>query len=75
MKVQWTVFDHQGYRIAYETYSEADVKDYEQIYEGEVLDRYQTFWGTPKFVVALPDGSITTVAMTDCRIVQKEVKQ
>lgn len=75
MKVQWTVFDHEGYRIAHETYSEADPKDFEHTYEGEVIDKYQTFWAKPKFIVALPDGCITTVPMTDCIIVQTEDKQ
>lgn len=69
MRVKWVVFDHEGYRIAHETYPEANVKDFEHTYEGEVLGKYQTFWGKPKFIVALPDGCISTVSMVDCQIV------
>jgi hypothetical protein len=71
MRVKWTEFNQEGYRIARESYPEANPRDFEHAYEGEVVDKYHTFWGTPKFVVALPDGSITTVTMRDCRIVEE----
>lgn len=37
-------------------------------YEGEVIFRYRNFWGTPKFAVALDDGTIKCVSMDKCRI-------
>ena len=74
MRVRWTEFNQEGYRIACETYpADADPRDFEHTFEGEVVDKYHTFWGTPKFVVALPDGSIKNVTMMDCKIVE-EVK-
>lgn len=71
MRVKWTEFNQEGYRTAFEMYPETDPKIFEHTYEGEVVDKYHTFWGTPKFVVALPDGSITTVTMMDCRVVEE----
>lgn len=70
MRVQWTEFNAPAYRYALDHYPEqANPKDFEKNLEGNVIDQFQTFWGTPKFVVALNDGSITTVKMTDCKIV------
>ena len=72
MRVRWIEFNQEGYRIACETYpADADSRDFEPAFEGEVVDKYHTFWGTPKFVVALPDGSITNVTMMDCKIVKE----
>lgn len=62
-----------AYRLALETYPEANPKDFEHTYEGDVIDKYHTFWGIPKFVVAKPNGEITTVTMTDCRVLETEV--
>lgn len=72
IKVQWTEFNQIAYRLALETYPEANPKDFEHTYEGNVIDKYHTFWGTPKFVVVKPNGEITTVTMTDCRVLETE---
>lgn len=70
MRVTWTEFNDAAYRYALDNYPEqANPKDFEREFTGDVIDQFQTFWGTPKFVVALKDGSITTVRMTDCKIV------
>lgn len=70
MIVQWTEFDALGFSVAKENYPDnADPKDFDTLFEGKVLDKYHTFWGTPKFVVALADGEIRTVPMEKCRIV------
>ncbi len=69
MVVQWTEFDALAYDVASKTYPEANPKDFEKTFEGTVIDKYHTFWGTPKFVVALADGEITTVTMDKCKIV------
>lgn len=71
MIVQWTEYDAFGYHIASETYPEANPKDFEREFRGKVLDKYQTFWGTPKFVVALQNGEIKTVRMSACKIVEE----
>ena len=47
----------------------ANPKEFEKVFTGVVIEKYVTFWGTPKFVVALPTGEIRSVPMTDCRIV------
>lgn len=72
MKVQWTEFNQLGYQFASEAYPEANPKDFECTFEGDVIDKYHTFWGTPKFVVVKPSGEITTVAMTKCRVLEIE---
>lgn len=41
-------------------------------YEGEVVFRYRSFWGVPKFVVALDDGTLKSVSMEKCRIKKEE---
>lgn len=46
-----------------------DVIEFAQ--EGDVVFRYRSFWGTPKFIVAIDDGSLKSVAMEKCHIVKK----
>ena len=40
IKVQWTEFNQMAYKLALETYPEANPKDFEHTYEGEVNNRY-----------------------------------
>lgn len=74
MKVKWTEFDCLGYDLTRETFPEANPQDFEKEYLGEVIETYKPLFGVPKFVVALPDGVITTVKMDVCRIVQEDCK-
>lgn len=70
MKVRWTEFDSIGYNVARETIGdEVNTKDFEKEYTGDVIDKYHTFWGIPKFVVAMQDGRIKTVRMDVCVMV------
>ena len=71
MRVQWIVFNQAGFDAAAKFYPEADPKDFEVIFEGNVIDKYQTFWGTPKFIVELPDGVLTSVSMCKCKVVKE----
>lgn len=69
-RVTWNEFDRYGYDSANELYhGSANPKEFEKVFTGVVIEKYVTFWGTPKFVVALPTGEIRSVPMTDCRIV------
>lgn len=62
-----------SYQLDLATVPEQDrPKCFDIEYEGEVIDKYHSFLGIPKFVVALEDGSITTVSMTRCHIVKQE---
>ena len=71
MRVKWIEFNEAGYKAASDMYpSSVNPKDFETTFEGDVIDKYHTFWGTPKFVVALPDGRITSVNMTECRVIK-----
>ena len=42
-------------------------------YEGEVIHRYTTFFGVPKFIVALDDGCIVKVRMDMCHTIDGEI--
>lgn len=68
-KVKWTEFNSLGYQMATENQTAVNPKDFEKTYEGEVIDTYKPMFGSPRFVVALPDGEIREVKMTNCRIV------
>lgn len=71
MKVKWTEVIPTEFNSAFaDIPEEIRPKTIDVEYEGEVIDKYHTFWGTPKFVVALFDGSITSVSMLKCTIVK-----
>ena len=44
-----------------------DPSRFEHTYEGEVIETYKPIIGSPRFVVALPDGEIREVKMTACK--------
>ncbi len=69
-KVKWTEFNSAGYQVAVEKYSGVRKEDFEKTYEGEVIDTFHPLIGTPRFVVALPDGEIKGVNMTACTITE-----
>jgi len=66
-RVKWTEFNQGAYMLAQETDPTANPKDYEKTYEGEVIETYKPIIGSPRFVVALPDGEIREVKMTACK--------
>ena len=66
-RVKWTEFNQGAYMLAQETDPAANPKDYEKTYEGDVIETYKPIIGSPRFVVALPDGEIREVKMTACR--------
>ena len=74
-RVKWTEFNQGAYMLAHETYPEADPKDYEKTYEGEVIETYKPIIGSPRFVVALPDGEIREVKMTACKATEFDGKR
>lgn len=41
----------------------------ENTYTGDVIHKYTSFWGVPKFVVLLDKGGIVTVKMNLCKLV------
>lgn len=49
----------------------ADPKDYTRTYTGEVLRTYETFWGTPRFLVLLDSGEVVSVRCTKCKVVKR----
>ena len=69
-KVKWTEFNQQAFTLVRENFPDADPKKYEKTYEGEVIETYKPFIGSPRFVVALPDGEIREVKMTACRVTE-----
>ena len=75
MTVTWTEFNGMAFEEAQRTDAMANPKDYETQFTGEVIDKYHTFWGTPKFIVALENGSLVSVPMTKCRIVKDGSKE
>ena len=42
-------------------------------YKGEVIHRYTTFFGVPKFIVSLDDGCIVKVRMDMCHTIDEEI--
>lgn len=70
-KVRWTEFNSAGYQLATENGAVGvDPKDFERTYEGEVIETYKPMIGSPRFVVAMPDGEIREVKMIACRVVE-----
>ena len=74
-KVKWTEFNALGYQVAKENYPEARREHFETTYEGVVIHTYSPLIGSPRFVVALPDGEIREVKMTACRVIEFEGKK
>lgn len=74
-KVKWTEFNNAAYMVASENDKTVDPRDYEKTYEGEVIDTYKPIFGSPRFVVVLPDGKIREVKMTECRATQFDGKK
>ena len=71
MKVQWTEFNSLAYSEAQKNcIGYISPRDYETTYTGTVIDTYHTFFGTPKFVVSLENGDITSVSMLKCKIIK-----
>ena len=66
-RVKWTEFNQGAYMLAHDTNPGTDPKDFEKTYEGEVIETYKPIIGSPRFVVALPDGEIREVKMTSCK--------
>lgn len=74
-RVKWTEFNQGAYMLAHETNPAADPKDFEHDYEGEVIETYKPIIGSPRFVVALPDGEIREVKMTACKATEFDGKR
>ena len=74
-KVKWTEFNQGAYSLAHETDRTVDPSQFEKTYEGEVIETYKPMFGSPRFVVALPDGEIREVKMTACRATEFESKR
>ena len=71
MKVQCTEFNSLAYNAAKESCGDfVNPRDYETTYTDTVIDKYHTFFGTPKFIVSLENGDITSVSMLKCKIVK-----
>lgn len=49
----------------------ADIKEYTRTFKGEVLRTYETFWGTPRFLVLLNSGEVRSVRCTKCKVVKR----
>lgn len=71
-KVKWVEFNAAAYQMVRESDPMADPKDYEKTYEGSVIETYKPIIGSPRFVVAMPDGEIREVKMTQCRVTEFE---
>ena len=71
-KVKWTEFNQGGYMLAHESDPMADPQVYEKTYEGVVIETFKPIIGSPRFVVAMPDGEIREVKMTACRVTEFE---
>lgn len=69
-KVKWVEFNQADYMMASENDPATNPKDFEKTYEGEVIETYKPLFGSPRFVVALPDGEIREVKMTACRVTE-----
>lgn len=69
-RVKWTEFNTMGYQLASENNTGVNAKDFEKTYEGEVIETYKPIIGSPRFVVALPDGEIREVKMTACKVTE-----
>lgn len=74
-RVKWTEFNALGFQMAKEQYLDAKHEDFEKTYEGEIISTYSPLIGSPRFVVALPDGEIREVKMTTCRVTEFEGKK
>lgn len=74
-RVKWTEFNQGAYSLAHETDPTVDPSQFEKTYEGDVIETYKPIIGSPRFVVALPDGEIREVKMTACRATEFESKR
>jgi len=74
-KVKWTEFNNAAYMVASENDKSVDPRDYEKTYEGEVIETYKPMYGSPRFVVALPNGEIREVKMTACKATEFDGKR
>jgi len=61
--------------VASENDKSVDPRDYEKTYEGEVIETYKPMYGSPRFVVALPNGEIREVKMTACKATEFDGKR
>lgn len=71
-KVKWVEFNTAAYQLASDGGTYANPKDYEKTYEGVVIETYKPIFGSPRFVVALPDGEIREVKMSACKVTEFE---
>jgi hypothetical protein len=71
MKVKWTTFDHNGFETAWQTYPEADERDFIRIHVGTVVDRTTGLFGCLYYFVN-ENGKIRKVDAEDCEIMDEE---
>ncbi len=69
-KVKWTEFNQGSFMLAHENDPAIDPKKFEKEYEGFVIETYKPMFGSPRFVVAMPDGEIREVKMTACTVTE-----
>ncbi len=73
MKVQWSETNYIAYDYAVKNYPEdmPQMQEFTRQYEGHVIFTYRSFWGVPKFLVKLNDGTFRSVSCTRCKAVSK----
>ena len=74
-KVKWTEFNQGAYSLAHDNDPAVDPSSFEKTYDGEVIETYKPMFGSPRFVVALPDGEIREVKMTACKATEFDGKR
>lgn len=74
-RVKWTEFNQGAYSLAHEADPTVDPSKFEHTYEGEVIETYKPMFGSPRFVVAMPDGEIREVKMTACKATELDGKR
>ena len=77
MKVQWSETNYIAYDYACKNYpiGEPKIEDFTATFEGHVVMTYRSFWGTPKFLVKMDDGSFRSVSCLRCKAVSKYDKR
>ena len=71
MKVQWSETNFIAFDYACKNYPQdcPQLEDYTKQYEGHVIFTYRSFWGVPKFLVKLKNGTFRSVSCTQCKAV------